>query len=65
MRSWHRRGLIAAFGFGAAMAFTPPIPAHAAGKTVVIWWNQGFYQAEDQAMKDSVAAWEKATGNKV
>ena len=65
MRSWYRRGLVAAFGFCAAMAFTPPIPAHAAGKTVVIWWNQGFYQAEDQAMKDAVAAWEKATGDKV
>ena len=40
-------------------------PAHAAGQTVTVWWNQGFYPAEDQAMKDVIAAWEKQTGNKV
>src|SRR5690349_4118443 len=40
-----------------ALALSPP--AWAAGKTVTIWWNQGFYPAEDQAMKDTVAEWEK------
>jgi multiple sugar transport system substrate-binding protein len=46
-----------------AFALSPP--AWGAGKTVTIWWNQGFYPAEDQAMKDTVAEWEKQTGNKV
>jgi len=47
---------------GAAL---PGAPALAAGQTVTVWWNQGFYPAEDQAMKDVVAAWEKQSGNKV
>src|SRR5271154_2582765 len=42
-----------------------PMPANAAGQTVTVWWNQGFYPAEDQAMKDVVAAWEKQSGDKV
>jgi multiple sugar transport system substrate-binding protein len=42
-----------------------PSAALAAGQTVTVWWNQGFYPSEDQAMRDSVAAWEKASGNKV
>ena len=37
----------------------------AAGQTVTVWWNQGFYPAEDQAMRDMVAAWEKQSGNKI
>ncbi len=39
--------------------------AQAAGQTVTVWWNQGFYPAEDQAMRDMVAAWEKQSGNKI
>jgi len=63
MRSLHWRAIAAALAMGALSAL--PRPADAAGQTVVVWWNQGFYQAEDQAMKDAVAAWEKNTGNKV
>ncbi len=37
----------------------------AAGQTITAWWNQGYYPAEDQALRDTVAAWEKQTGNKV
>lgn len=51
-----------AAGLGAWLA---PSPAVAAGKTITIWWNQGFYPAEDQAMRTAVAAWEKASGDKV
>jgi len=36
-----------------------------AGQTVTVWWNQGFYPAEDQAMRDVVAAWEKQSGNTI
>ncbi len=62
MRGGTRRIFVGAL---ALLAIVIPAVAHAAGQTVTVWWNQGFYQAEDQAMKDAVAAWEKASGNKV
>lgn len=62
-RFW--RGLAAALCLSAAGALGVPQPAVAAGQTITVWWNQGFYPAEDQAFRDVVAAWEKKTGNKV
>jgi multiple sugar transport system substrate-binding protein len=63
MRSLFRHGLTAAF-FAVTMGAISS-PAFAAGQTITVWWNQGFYPAEDQAFKEVVAAWEKASGNKV
>ena len=40
-------------------------PAIARGQTLTVWWNQGFYPAEDAAFHNLVAAWEKASGNTV
>lgn len=40
-------------------------PAVARGQTLDVWWNQGFYPAEDAAFRGLVAAWEKASGNTV
>ncbi len=40
-------------------------PALAAGKTISVWWNQGFYPAEDQAFHNLIAAWEKSSGNTI
>lgn len=40
-------------------------PAFASGKTLTVWWNQGFYPDEDAAFRKLVSAWEKATGNQV
>ena len=34
-------------------------------RTLTVWWNQGFYEAEDAAFHSLVAAWEKASGNQV
>ena len=65
MSSHRLRGLAAAVFVLCAGALASPSPAAAAGQTVTIWWNQGFYPAEDQAMKDVVAAWEKQSGDKV
>lgn len=65
MASRLRHALALALGLGVLGFMASPDEAEAAGQTVTIWWNQGFYQAEDQAMKDAVAAWEKKTGNKV
>ena len=56
--------------FAAATAVVGAICCHAAladaaGQTITVWWNQGFYPAEDQAFRDVVTAWEKSSGNKV
>ena len=40
-------------------------PALAAGKTITVWWNQGYYPEEDAALRSVVSAWEKATGNNI
>jgi multiple sugar transport system substrate-binding protein len=62
-------GVLANFGRACLLAsvFAAPFAttAWADGKTITVWWNQGFYPSEDQAMRETVAAWEKASGNKV
>src|SRR4051794_5698180 len=58
--TWTRRSLAA--GLGASVL---PTRARAAGQTITIWWNQGFYPSEDAALRATVAAYEKASGNKV
>ena len=65
MRKAIWRGLAAAMCTTALVAIGATSPAQAAGKTIKVWWNQGFYPAEDQALKDLVAAWEKQSGDKV
>jgi multiple sugar transport system substrate-binding protein len=61
-----RRGVIGgSLGVAAGAALARPHIARAASTTVTVWWNQGFYAAEDQAFHNLVAAWEKASGNKV
>ena len=59
-----RRHTIA--GLGAVVATLPmrSRPAKAA-EPVTVWWTQGFYEAENKAVVDNLAAWEKATGTKV
>ncbi len=57
-----RRGVVG--GLGAAAAVLRPKSSKAAG-TLTAWWSQGFYQQEDQAMKDLVAIFEKESGIKV
>ena len=60
-RTSRRNGRAAVLGvITAALLATS---AHAA--TLTVWWNKGFYPAEDKAMDDVVKAWEKKTGNKV
>ena len=51
-----------ALGMGSLML---PGTARAAGQTITAWWNQGFYPAEDAALRATVAAYEKSSGNKV
>src|SRR3954454_2367387 len=32
---------------------------------VVVWWNKGFYEAEDKALRATIDKWEKESGMKV
>jgi multiple sugar transport system substrate-binding protein len=50
-------------GLAAATALSRP--ALAKGKTLTVWWNQGFYPEEDAAFHSLIKRWEKATGNTV
>ena len=49
-------------GLAAALAMTP---FGARGADLVVWWDQGFYAEEDQAVRDMVAAFESETGEAV
>ena len=54
-----RRGLLASTAGALAC------PAIAAGTRLQVWWNQGFYPAEDAALRALVAAWEQRPGHAV
>jgi multiple sugar transport system substrate-binding protein len=59
-----RRHTIA--GLGAVVASSPMRSRSAkAAEPVTVWWTQGFYEAENKAVIDNLAAWERATGTKV
>src|SRR6201994_3579212 len=54
-------------GMGAAVASGTglmPRPASAAGE-LTVWWTQGFYKAENDAVVSWMADWEKRNGTKV
>ena len=59
-----RRHVITGLGAVAAATATRSRSAKAAG-VVTVWWTQGFYEAENKAVIDNLAAWEKRTGTKV
>jgi len=64
MNGVHRRNVLkASVGLLAVSALAHP--AVARGQTITVWWNQGFYPAEDQAFHNLIATWEKASGNTV
>ena len=50
---------------GVAAASALARPAIAKGQTLTVWWNQGFYPAEDAAFRSLISAWEKESGNTV
>ena len=59
-----RRHVVSGLGALAAATGTRARSARA-GAPVTVWWTQGFYEAENKAVIDNLAAWEKRTGNKV
>lgn len=67
MATLRRRALLGGTaGLAAASVLARPNIARAAdSKTLTVWWNQGFYAAEDKAFRDLVAAWEKESGMKM
>ena len=52
-------------GLAAAGTFARPYIANAQAKTASVLWVQGFVKEEDEAFKNLVAAYEKASGNKI
>ncbi len=66
MPRFGRRSLLGGTaGLAASTMLARPYIARAADKTLTVWWNQGFYPAEDQAFHDMVATWEKQSGYKM
>ena len=59
MTELFRRTVLA--GLGVTPVLSGARRARAAG-SLVIWWGQGFYQQEDRALRDLVAAFAKETG---
>jgi multiple sugar transport system substrate-binding protein len=47
----------------AAALLTAPFGAHAAD--LVVWWDKGFYAEEDQALRETIAAFEQGSGKEV
>lgn len=61
-----RRALLTGLAGTAAAELARPNIARAADKkTLTIWWNQGFYPAEDQAFRNLVDTWARQSGTKV
>src|SRR5260370_17422357 len=60
-----RSGLRGTAGLAAAGTFAGPFIANAQAKTATVLWVQGFVKEEDEAFKNTVAAYEKASGNKI
>src|SRR5260370_8321624 len=52
-------------GLAAAVTFASPYIGKAQAKTASVLWVQGFVKEEDEAFKNLVAAYEKASGNKI
>ncbi len=59
-----RRHAVAGLGSIVAATAARSRSAKAAG-SVTVWWTQGFYEAENKAVIDNLADWEKKTGTKV
>jgi multiple sugar transport system substrate-binding protein len=60
-----RSFLCSAVALAAAGSVAQPSIANAAATTATMWWAQGFVQDEDVALKKVIAAYEKASGNKI
>lgn len=48
-----------------ALALVAAGTAAQAQEKVVVWWNKGFYEAEDKALTAAIQKWEQQSGSKV
>ena len=64
-RMGRRLVLSGATGLAATGGLSRPHIANAAGTTATVWQVQGFVPQEDEAFRKTVAAYEKASGNKI
>ena len=61
-----RRSLLRnSLGLVAAGTLARPYIANSAAKTATVWWVQGFAEEEDVAFKNTVADYQKASGNTI
>src|SRR6266481_3210082 len=66
MADFTRRSVLrGSLGLAAAGTLARPHIANAAATTAEVWWNQGFVPEEDAAFRAMVAAYEKASGNRI
>jgi multiple sugar transport system substrate-binding protein len=66
VRNLNRRSVLrGSVGLAAAGTFASPYIANAQAKTASVLWVQGFVKEEDEAFQNLVAAYEKASGNKI
>ena len=66
MNNVSRRKILAGtVGVAAAGTLGRPYIANAQAKTAVIWVGQGFVKEEDDALKKTIADYEKDSGNKI
>jgi multiple sugar transport system substrate-binding protein len=64
-RLTRRSVLRASMGLAAAGTLARPFIANAQAKTATVWWQQGFVPEEDESLRNTVAGYEKASGNKI
>ena len=60
-----RTVLRGSLGLAAAGTLACPFIANAAAKTASVWWTQGFVPEEDESFRQTVAAYETVSGNKI
>jgi multiple sugar transport system substrate-binding protein len=66
MTSMRRRALFrGSVGLAGASILARPYIANAQAKSATVWQNQGFVRQEDEAFRQTVADYEKASGNKI
>ena len=66
MRSMSRRLAIrASLGLLVTGVLARPHIVNAAATTAIVWRDQGFVPEEDAAFRNTVAEYEKASGNKI
>src|SRR5262249_2873989 len=66
MRRFSRRSVLrGSVGLVVAGTLARPFIADAAAKTASVWWVQGFVREEDDAVRNMVAEYERASGNTI